>query len=380
MSNDNNENNNGVASNIGNIEYVKANINDLKITHLGKESGRNSYDVHFDDQKVSLSGRFWNSLGSKFGVNQNMFKYFRPEEVLERVGQVHGTDAVVRMAIEKNKYGRFERILAVSSIDKQVVQYNPIIELLMSKGGRELKYNNGIVSGIFTPSSGEQAFSVNGDEFRHMYEASFAIDGYGDPKITLALERLVCLNGMIAKTSAHTAGIKLGKDEIMHTIGRALETYANEEGFDLLVRQIEKAQITTASINECNVVGKVLSQRVGLKPGQGSQLQKFHQMCAGGGNGSLLDFYGEASLDSLDKDFQKKLPSGCKVYDLLNFVTELSSHHVGDSDFISRRALHELTGNLLSGRYDLEGMESNGDDFTDLFITDSKDIKGFYDK
>lgn len=375
-----NDDNNGITSNVSNIEYVRMNINELKIAHLGREKGKNSYDVTFDNQKVTLSGRFWNSLGSRFGFNQSYFKYFRPEEVLERVQQVHGADAVVRMAIEKNKHGNFEKLLAVSSVDKQIVQYNPIIELLMAKGGRELKYNNGIISGIFTPSSGEQAFSVNGDEFRHMYEASFAVDGYGDPKITLALERLVCLNGMVAKTKAHTAGIKLGKDEIMHTIGRALETYANEEGFDLLVRQIEKAQMTTASINECNTVGKVLSQRVGLKPGHGSQLQKFHQMCAGGGNGSLLDFYGEASLDSLDKDFQKKLPSGCKVYDLLNFVTELNSHHVNESDFQSRRALHELTGNLLSGRYDLEGMETGNDDFTDLFITDKKDTKGFYDK
>ena len=372
--------NNGIASNISNVEYVKTNINDIKISHLGKENGRNSYDVSFNDNKVKLSSRFWQSLGSRFGVNQNMFKYFQPEEVLQRVGQVHGTDAVVRMAIEKNKYGQFEKILAVSSIDKQVVQYNPIIELLMSKGGKDLKYNNGIVSGVFIPSSGEQTFEVQGDEFRHMYEASFAIDGFGDPKVTLALERLVCLNGMIAKTSAHTAGIKLGKDQLMHTIGRALETYANEEGFDLLVRQIEKAQNTTASINECNTVGKALSQRVGLKPGHGSKLQEFQAMCAGGGNGSLLDFYGEASFDAIDSDFQRKLPSRCKVYDLLNFVTELNSHHIGDNDFNSRRVCHELTGALLSGRYDLEGMEPDNNDFQDLFITNKSDIKGFDDK
>lgn len=372
---DNNDNNNGeVTTKISDVEYVTANVNDIKIQHLGRDKGQNQYRAEFDGKVVELSGRFWSSLGSKFQLNQKMFTYFAPHEVFERIGQVHGSDSVVRLAIEKNKYGNFSKMLAVSSVDRQVIKYNEIVEMLIRRGGKDVAYNNGIVSGIFMPNSGEQTFDIGGDDFRHLYKASFAVDGYGDPSIALALERLVCLNGMVAEHSAHTAKIKMGKDELMHSIDRALTTYANEEGYDILVRQIEKAQKTTASVAECNYVGKALVN-VGFKAGHGSQLSRFQNMCGG-----LTDLYGEASLDAINEKFQQTLPSRCTVYDLLNFVTELSSHHINQDDFKARRALHGLTGTLLSGTYDLEGLDTAENEFQDLFITDKNDIKGFDDK
>jgi len=358
----------GIESDIDGIDYLNVNLNEIQIKHLGRERGKNIYETRFDNKIVGLSNRFWQALGSRFQLNQKIFTYFTPEETLERVVQVHGAEANVRLAVEKDKRGDYKKLLSISSVDKNIVKYHPILELLMAKGGKDLTYNNGIVSGIFRPSSGEQAFSVGGDDFKHLYMASFPVDGYGDPNLTLALLRLVCSNGMVARSSAHTAKINLGKDEVMHGIERALDTYANEEGYDVLVRQIEKAQQTTASVAECNLIGKCLT-RIGFKPGSGSKMAEFQAMC-----GNLLNIYGEASLDAISEKFQTTLPSRCKVYDLINFVTELATHHVDLGDHRTMQTLHGLTGTLLSGQYDLEGMETEDDELQDLFITNEKDL------
>lgn len=366
------ENNNDVTAKIDNIEYVNANIGDIEIKHEGREKGKNNYTAKFDGKVVKLSPRFWSSMGSRFRVNQSIFTYFSPEETLERVQQVHGADSNVRFAIEKDGHGNFKQILALSSYEKKLVKFDEIIEMVKEKGGKDIAYNDGVVSGIFKPNSGEQAFSIGGDDFTHLYKASFPVDGYGDPRIALALERLVCANGMVAESSAHTAKINLGKDNPLHGISRALDTYANEEGYEQLVKQVELAQTTTASVAECNLVGKALTT-MGFKAGTGGVLSKYQAMC-----GNLCEFFGEASLDAINERFQQNLPSKCTVYDILNFITELSSHHVNPDDFRTLRTLNALTGTFLSGHYDLEGLEHGDDDFQDLFLGDKGD--GFDDK
>lgn len=369
--NDNNDNND-VTSKIENIEYVNANIGDIEIKHEGREKGKNKYVARFDGKIVELSSRFWSSMGSRFRVNQSIFTYFTPEETLERVQQVHGAESNVRIALEKDGNGNYQKLLALSSFEKKLVNYREIIQLVKEKGGKDVAYHDGIVSGTFKPNSGNQAFDIGGDDFNHLYKASFPIDGYGDPRIALALERLICANGMIAEASAHTSKINLGKDDPFHGIRRALETYANEEGYEQLVKQVELAQQTTASVAECNLVGKALTT-MGFKAGTGGVLSRYQAMC-----GNLCEFFGEASLDAINERFQQNLPSRCSIYDILNFITELSTHHVNLDDFKTQRNLNSLTGTFLSGHYDLEGLEHGDNDHQDLFLGEKGD--GFDDK
>ena len=74
-------------------------------------------------------------------------------------------------------------------------------------------------------------------------------------------------------------------------------------------------------------------------------------------------------MDAFSNRKQSLLPSKATSYDLLNFVTELSSHHTQGGSKIS---LQGLCGTLLSREYDLEGFENpnlnreNG--HTDLFF------------
>ena len=47
--------------------------------------------------------------------------------------------------------------------------------------------------------------------------------------------------------------------------------------------------------------------------------------------GDLQRIYGMANLDALSVKRQRTLPAACKVYDLLNFASEVATHHA-DAD------------------------------------------------
>jgi hypothetical protein len=64
-----------------------------------------------------------------------------------------------------------------------------------------------------------------------------------------------------------------------------------------------------------------------------------------------LSLYGLANLDALSVKRQWTLPTKAKVYDLLNFASEVATHH---ADEYGARSSQAWLGSLISGEYDLE--------------------------
>jgi len=89
-------------------------------------------------------------------------------------------------------------------------------------------------------------------------------------------------------------------------------------------------------------------------------LPSFHRM-----TGDLTRLYGLANLDALSVKRQRTLPTKAKVYDLLNFASEVATHHTTPA---GSRALHAIVGDLLSAEYDLEGTGDHFDDWKDFFV------------
>ena len=81
--------------------------------------------------------------------------------------------------------------------------------------------------------------------------------------------------------------------------------------------------------------------------------------------GDMAEFYGLANLDALSAKRQRTLPAGCKVYDLLNFASEVATHHATE---MGNRHLQAYIGDLISGEYDLEGTVDRFGDWRDFFI------------
>ena len=89
-------------------------------------------------------------------------------------------------------------------------------------------------------------------------------------------------------------------------------------------------------------------------------MSSFHRM-----TGDLSHIYGLVNLDAISAKRQRTLPAACKVYDLLNFASEVATHHATPA---GERALQAYIGDLISGEYDLEGTVEHFDDWQDFFI------------
>ena len=70
-------------------------------------------------------------------------------------------------------------------------------------------------------------------------------------------------------------------------------------------------------------------------------------------------------LESLSVKRQRMLPARCRVYDLLNFASEIATHRAPAD---SRPRLQAYIGTLVSDEFDLEGTAEKVPEFKDLFL------------
>ncbi len=73
----------------------------------------------------------------------------------------------------------------------------------------------------------------------------------------------------------------------------------------------------------------------------------------------------DRKLDALSAKRQRALPVNCRVYDLLNFASELATHHTSGS---ASRVVQAWIGTLISREYDLEESCDAFCDFRDFFL------------
>src|SRR5690606_37858945 len=81
--------------------------------------------------------------------------------------------------------------------------------------------------------------------------------------------------------------------------------------------------------------------------------------------GNLHEIYYLANLDALSVKRQRVLPSRARVYDLLNFASEVATHHASEE---GRRLMQGYIGNLISDEFDMEGTAETVTDFQDFFM------------
>jgi hypothetical protein len=166
---------------------------------------------------------------------------------------------------------------------------------------------------------------------------------------------------MVGYAPAFRSQIRVGSD-ILHSIEREIRSFDGGEGYTVIAQRLESAQRSPASLHEVQRLYRLLRaqhHRLGVD----DVLPRLDRM-----SGDLCARYGEANLDAFPPKRQKLLPAGCRVYDLINFSTELASHHANP---IAARALHAHVGMLISEEYDLEGAPQATAEFRDVFFDPS---------
>ncbi|MFA5766689.1 MAG: hypothetical protein WC919_02045 [Candidatus Paceibacterota bacterium] len=389
------------------IEYSTAPLRAIKIEEVGEKGVVQCLSI--EDRKFYPTSRFWTSLCSTYsthGLSTKVFKLFSHQEVLQRLTDVLGGDDKARIRFTFEDKGTTPgNILAVTLPSKPVIPYERINETLSRFNALTIDYSGGIVRSTHTPNHMAD-FKIAGDGFAHQYVLETPIDGFGSPLIYLSLLRQVCSNGMIGYSRGFRSEISMGRGDnqnanVIFSLERALDSFSNEEGYSDLRQRFEKATQSWASIAECNRVYKVLAKMAekgmflqeptegaklvnrfatrreavigdtGTPEGSKTSAQTVRIMRAYAGmTGDLCSIYGLTHLDALSRKKMQQLPAHCSMYDLLNFTTEVATHHC---EVKNGRLLQAEVGNFVSSEYDLEGSKESKEQFADWF-TDVSDI------
>lgn len=353
-------------------------------------SGKMIKSVIIDGEPLQPSIRFWNSLYSRFGLNKAFFKFFDHSEVFERIADIE-SNALIRVCIERSAGGD-SRLLAATGINRPVIIYDDLMEVLHQyRLEGKVGYNNGVITTTHTPRIGANEFKIGGDKFSNKFVLHAPVDGYGQPNFFLSLMRWICSNGMIGWAKAFKTTLQLGSgdDNVQYTLRRALEGFTNDEGFAQLRDRFEMAQRSWASLREQQDLYKLLlrlqndsqlRQGAGFEQASGGLLSnvKKEEWMKGHGAAVLKSFVGMTGdpfelyyrdPNLLSPKRQRSLPVGCRTYDLLNFATEVATHHVSEG---SARVLQAWVGEMISNDFDLEESCDRFDDFRDFFIGETK--------
>jgi hypothetical protein len=327
------------------------------------------------------TGRFWTSLYSRFGLNNAFFKFFNHEEVFRRISERESQDQV-RITVERNALQGDPRLLAATGLNKPIVVYDDLMEILQSfqtdKGG--VRYHDGVVVSSHEPRIGQSKFKIGVDDFSQKYELHCPVDGYGQPAVYLALLRWICSNGAVGFANAFKTSLVLGSgsDNTRYALQRALDSFTNDEGYAIMRGRFDTATRSWASIRERQDLYRVL---LGLQtdPILRDTVKDWKQTTPEEASvsvaNSLLRAFGRTTGDPFEMyradphlmspKRQRSLPVACRVYDMLNFATELATHHVSEA---GARQLQAWVGNMLSSDYDLEDSADEFDNWRDLFL------------
>jgi len=311
-------------------------------------------------ETLEVTERFLKSLAARFHVSNGFFKYWTPDEVFERVQQVHPRTRV-RLMIDR------KRALAMSNPAKPFVQPEDLCRLLRDQGDRvaAVEYHNGIVTSTHTMEEAE--WTVGRDAFKQTFTLETPIDGLGLPSVYLSLIRQICTNGMVGYAPAFRTSITIGKDDQdspLLPLGRAMDCFNNDEGFDALRQRLDAALMSEASVYEVRMLAKAIhTDLAGKREDQVRYDDIFRAL--GELTGDVALKYQVASEEAISRKRQSMLAMNCTVYDLLNFATEIISHH---GDLLARGTTKTIAwvGQTLANEYDLErSLETVNDDSAD---------------
>ena len=354
-----------VASNVR-IEYPVVSLGELRVVSHEPDDGadarpagparRRAVSVVARGETLGPSPRFWSSLFHRFGISENIFRYFRHDEVFARIREASPDDRL-RLCIERTA-AKGSRLLACSNPKRPVLTHDQATALLTKHHGDEAgpTYHSGLLTSTHTPKSGERGFDIGPDRFHNRFVVEAPIDGFGQPRIYLSLLRQVCSNGAVGYARAFRSDVRIG-DDTAYTLERALGQFDHDEGFTALRQRFESAQKSWASLHEALLLHRTLAR---MGPGASEHQKALDKTC-----GDLHALYGLANLDSLSAKRQRILPARCRVYDLINFASEIATHKAPVEE---RSRLQAYIGTLVSDEYDLEGTADRVPEFKDLFL------------
>ncbi len=313
-------------------------------------------------EKVIATDRFWTSLFRRCGFNDSVFRYFSTDEVFQRVSE-RDSGSGIRFAIEHGLCGT-PKLLGVSSPRAAMLTLSDAMSVIQSNGGEQVRYTDGRLYSTHVPVDGVGAFRLGPDRFEQRFSLEVPVDGLGAPAIHVMLLRLICQNGAVAMQRALRSDVRMG-ERPDHSLDRALTSFGNADGFSAMRQRFESAQRSWASLEEVRSLEAILSHGGWA----GGDRAPERRTAWGRMTGDLHGIYGITALEGISPKRRRLLPARCRMYDLLNFASEVSTHHAPAG---LARKLDGWIGDAIVDEFDLEGSAKDVSEFEALF-TETKD-------
>lgn len=354
------------------IQYRDFHIADIKIDMETKKNGqmkpnRNWIKIEGEDKPMRATGSFWQSIFSRYAINSQIFNLFTPEETFERIVQCHGDDKMQLMTYQSDEAvdgegNQVPQVFSTCLLGRNFSKFDQVLDMEVNEGAvaRFSSAGNGRIM-VESPLVGASDFEICGDAFGGYFVTSIPIDGYGSATSAPMLLRRVCTNGAVAMAPVFQSKISKGKNpvESVNRISNSLTHYAGEEALLAASERFKAAANSKASIREVMEFWSALCKQF---PGSDSKckdeaekdLFTHVQNKYYGLTGDAITLYGVFSNTAMSRRKMSLLESRCTMYELLNFATEVRSHHVNVS---GKSVLDGLVGQTIATEFDLENSE-----------------------
>ena len=310
--------------------------------------------IEVNGEKFKLHQRFLKGMAQRMKVPFSVFELFTPLEVIGRAAEKN-PDMPLRLTLDHEK----GEALAIVE-DKGVPMPAGNIEVVMHEDKRlqEFDYHDGVIEGKFDLG---ESWDVPGDSTYGVHiNVDVPVDGMGAPEVTLATWRQVCSNGAIAEAPIFRTKMEI-KDNSGSHFKRLLQSFSNPRGIEMLHERLIAANETKASVDEVFRVESFIHRQVRDARHQMLLCERLEEIAE-----NPCVRYGVTDLGSIGERRRGLLPVGCSVADLMNFTSELGTHH--PELLRNDRSVHALSGDFYAKSYDLEEMYPNAQPASGFYL------------
>ena len=295
-----------------------------------------------DGEEYKPSHRFLKGLAQRMKVPLGVFELFTPLEVIHRAAE-RAPDLHLRLTVDREEH----KALALIE-DRGVPIPAGNIEIIMKDDRRlqEFDYHDGVITGRF--DLGEAWDIPNDSKYGVHISTEVPVDGMGTPETTLATWRQICSNGAVAEAPMFRTKMEV-KDNGGEHFRRLLRSFSNPRGVELLHERLLAANETKASVDEVHQVETLIRRQVRDARHQMLLCERLQEVAD-----NPCVRYGVTDLGAIGERRRALLPTGASVADVMNFISELNTHH-GEL-LKNRNAANGLLGEYYARSYDLEEM------------------------
>lgn len=188
------------------------------------------------------------------------------------------------------------------------------------------------------------------------------VDGVGMPDMNLATWRQVCSNGAVAESPLFRSKMEI-KDNSGEHFRRLPTSFSNPSGVEQLQRKMCDAVETKASVGELVFLEGMIRRSVANTRNQMLLRERLYEVAS-----DPCVRYGVTDLSNIGEKKRSLLPVGCSVADLLNFASELTTHH---SEILRESApVMGFAGSILAKDFDLADLYPSTHNASSFYLND----------